>query len=178
MFASLIPALFLLGTAGQAQASTPGAEAVAGITGPGGVSGSAVLREGPQGVLIELELEGVAPGWHAVHFHESADCSDPKFQKAGGHINHPQAKRPHGLLNPEGPDFGDLPNVHAGADGVVKARLYSQLVSIAGAGGQPALTDADGSTIVIHANADDYRTQPIGGAGDRIACGAITPARR
>ena len=175
MFASLISTLLFLGMAGQAD---PGAQAMAGITGPGGVSGSAVLREGPQGVVVELELQGVPPGWHGVHFHEKADCSDPKFQKSGGHINHATAKRPHGLLNPGGPDFGDLPNVHAGADGVVKARLYSQLVSIAGAGGRPALTDADGSAIVIHAKADDYVTQPIGGAGDRIACGTITPAKR
>ena len=163
--------------AGQT-AGGAGAQAVASLSGPGGVSGSAVLREGPQGVLVELELEGVAPGWHAVHFHEKADCSDPKFQKAGGHINHPQAKRPHGLLNPEGPDFGDLPNVYAGADGAVHARLYSQLVSIGGAGERPALSDGDGSAIVVHAKADDYQSQPIGGAGDRIACGAITPAGR
>jgi len=174
MFASLISLLFL-GMAGQADG---GAQAVSGITGPGGVSGSAVLREGPQGVVVELELSGVSPGWHGVHFHEKADCSDPKFQKSGGHINHATAKRPHGLLNPEGPDFGDLPNVHAGADGVVKARLYTQLVSVGGAGGRPALTDADGSAIVVHAKADDYVTQPIGGAGDRIACGTITPATR
>src|SRR5688572_26361296 len=110
MFASLISLLFL-GMAGQAEG---GAQAVSAITGPGGISGSAVLREGPQGVVVELELAGVAPGWHGVHFHEKADCSDPKFQKSGGHINHATAKRPHGLLNPEGPDFGDLPNVHAG----------------------------------------------------------------
>ena len=174
MFASLI-SLLLLGLAGQAEGGAP---AVSGITGPGGISGSAVLRQGPQGVVVELELSGVSPGWHGVHFHEKADCSDPKFQKSGGHINHATAKRPHGLLNPEGPDFGDLPNVHAGADGVVKARLYTQLVSVGGAGGRPALTDADGSAIVVHAKADDYVTQPIGGAGDRIACGTITPATR
>jgi Cu-Zn family superoxide dismutase len=177
MIASLLPALLSMAMAGDGPAS--GAQAVSSISGPGGVSGSAVLREGPQGVAVELELQGVAPGWHAVHFHEKADCSDPKFQSAGGHINHAAAKRPHGLLNPQGPDFGDLPNVYAGADGQVHARLYSQLVSLTASGDErPSLTDADGSAIVVHAKADDYLTQPIGGAGDRIACGAITPATR
>lgn len=178
MFASLTSAALLALAMSGDQASSQGAQAAASISGPGGVSGSAVLREGPQGVLVELELEGMTPGWHAVHFHEKGSCADPKFQSAGGHVNHPTAKRPHGLLNPQGPDFGDLPNVWAGADGVVRARLYSQLVSIGGAGDRPALADADGASIVVHAKGDDYLTQPIGGAGDRVACGTVTPATR
>jgi superoxide dismutase, Cu-Zn family len=181
MLALLLPTalLALAGAEPAAAAPTaPPAAAKAALAGPGGAGGTATLREGPLGVLLELELKGLAPGWHAAHFHEKADCSDPKFLSAGGHINHAAPKAPHGLLNPQGPDFGDLPNVHVGADGMAHAQIYSPLVSISGAGGRPALLDADGSAIVIHAKADDYASQPIGGAGDRIACGAVTPARR
>jgi Cu-Zn family superoxide dismutase len=69
--------------------------------------------------------------------------------------------------------MGDLPNVYASADGVVKAEVFSALVSFTGAGGRPALRDADGSALVVHASADDYTTQPIGGAGGRVACAVI-----
>jgi superoxide dismutase, Cu-Zn family len=135
--------------------------------------GQATLSEGPSGVLLRLELKGLTPGWHAVHFHEKADCSDPKFTTAGAHINHAAAKKPHGLLNPAGPDMGDLPNIYAGADGMAHAQVFSALVSMKGMGDRPGLQDADGSAIVVHANPDDYTTQPIGGAGDRVACGMI-----
>jgi len=142
--------------------------------GPAGEDrGSATLREGPTGVLVRLELKGLTPGWHAVHFHAKGDCSDQAFQNAGGHINHAQNAKPHGLLNPQGPDFGDLPNVYAGADGMVRAELFSALVSFTGQGGRPALKDADGSAIVVHQSPDDFTTQPIGGAGARVACAVV-----
>lgn len=159
-----------------ALAATPAfaaAETTASIRGAAGQAGKLTLREGPRGVVLRVELSGLTPGWHAMHFHAVGDCSDAKFDKAGGHINHAAAKRPHGLLNPAGPDFGDLPNIHVGADGSAAAEAYSPLVSLKGAGGRPALLDADGSAIVIHAAADDHRTQPIGGAGARVACGVI-----
>lgn len=140
--------------------------------GDGSSRGAATLSEGPTGVMMRLELTGLTPGWHAIHFHAKGDCSDAAFNAAGGHINHASPK-PHGLLNPDGPDFGDLPNVHAGADGKVMAEVFSSLVSLNGMGGRPGLKDADGSAIVVHANADDGRTQPIGGAGPRVACAVV-----
>ena len=79
----------------------------------------------------------------------------------------------HGLLNPKADDAGDLPNIWAGADGTAHAEVYSTLVSVGGAGKRPALADADGSALVVHANPDDYTTQPIGGAGARVACAVI-----
>ena len=168
-------ALAALFTAASSQAATaPGAAAT--LKGAAGQGGSVQLSEGPRGVVLRVELTGFSPGWHAIHFHEKGDCEDPKFQNAGGHINHAAAKRPHGLLNPQGPDFGDLPNVHVGADGMGRAEAYSPLVSLRGAGGRPALLDADGSALVVHANSDDQVTQPIGRAGDRHACGVIRPA--
>jgi Cu-Zn family superoxide dismutase len=79
----------------------------------------------------------------------------------------------HGLLNPDGNDNGDLPNLFVAADGSATTELFSPLVSLNGAGGRPALLDADGSSIVVHASPDDYKTQPIGGAGARVACGVV-----
>jgi Cu-Zn family superoxide dismutase len=168
---AVILSAFLLAAAAPAQATAV-------ISGAPGVSGTATLRGGPQGVVLDLELAGATPGWHAVHFHEKGACSDPKFQSAGGHVNHAAAKRPHGLLNPQGPDLGDLPNIFVAGDGSGRAQMYSSLVSLNGAGDRPALLDADGSAIVIHAASDDYQTQPIGGAGERIACGVVKPAAR
>jgi Cu-Zn family superoxide dismutase len=79
----------------------------------------------------------------------------------------------HGLLKEDATDSGDLPNLYVAADGTVTAEFYSTLVSLKGEGGRPALLDADGSALVIHTNPDDYTTQPIGGAGARIACAVI-----
>ena len=160
--------------AGHAEArATPGAAATAGLVDASGRSiGTAAFTQGPTGVLIQVEAEGLTPGWHGVHIHATGQCAAP-FTSAGGHVNHAEPKAPHGLLNAGGPDDGDLPNLHVGADGKVKAQLFSSLIRLAAEGpGQPLL-DADGSSIVIHANADDQVSQPIGGAGDRVACGVV-----
>ena len=140
--------------------------------GDGASRGTATLTGGPNGVMVRFALTGLTPGWHGVHFHAKGDCSDAAFQASGGHVNHARPRQ-HGLLNPAGPDFGDLPNVFAAADGTVTAEVFSTLVSLNGQGGRPDLTDADGSAIVVHAHADDGKTQPIGGAGDRVACAVV-----
>ena len=80
---------------------------------------------------------------------------------------------PTGLLNPEGPDDGDLPNIHAGEDGMVRAELFTGSARLAENGPGQWLWDEDGSAVVIHASPDDHRSQPIGGAGDRVACAVI-----
>lgn len=167
----LAAAATLVATAASAQ-TPPSAE----IKNNGGaVVGSATFKEGPKGVLVQVKVSGLTPGWHGIHFHAVGDCSDTaKFQKSGAHINHGgDHKLPHGLLNPAGNDFGELPNIFAAADGVAEAQLWTSLVSWNGKDGRPALTDADGSALVIHANQDDHITQPIGGAGDRVACAVI-----
>lgn len=140
--------------------------------GDGKDAGVVTITEAPHGVLLKLELKSLTPGWHAVHFHEKGDCGAPDFKSAGAHV-HTAATTIHGLLNPDANDNGDLPNIFAGADGAATAEVYSTLVSLKGAGGRPALLDADGSAIVVHANPDDHKTQPIGGAGARVACGVI-----
>lgn len=138
----------------------------------GGSAGTVTLTEAPNGVLLRLEARGLTPGWHGLHFHEKGDCSAAGFTSAGAHV-HGKASVVHGLLNPDGNEAGDLPNLHVAADGTGTAELFSDYVSLSGAGARPALMDTDGSALVIHANPDDYKTQPIGGAGPRVACGVI-----
>jgi len=129
--------------------------------------GTATLTAAPKGVLLKVETRGLTPGWHGLHFHEKGDCSSADFKSAGGHV-HGEGKAVHGLLNPEANEPGDLPNLWVGADGVGKAEVFTSLVSL------DALQDADGSALVIHDKADDHSSQPIGGAGDRVACAVIT----
>lgn len=137
-------------------------------------AGNVTAFRGPQGVLLRVEGQGWPAGWHGVHLHAVGRCEGPGFTSAGAHWNHAEA-RPHGLLNPDGgPDLGDLQNIWAAADGTARAEVY-----IAGAGPGRAgieLLDADGLSFIVHANADDHVSQPIGGAGGRIACGVFEPA--
>lgn len=134
--------------------------------------GTLTVAAAPQGVLLRVEAKGLPAGWHGMHFHEKGDCSDAKFANAGAHVHHGD-KVVHGLLNAEANDAGDLPNVFVGADGNLTVELYSTLASLEGGMHRSKLADADGFAIVIHAAADDYATQPIGGAGARIACAAF-----
>lgn len=138
----------------------------------GAVVGSATLTAAPKGVLLRVEAKGLAPGWHGLHFHEKGDCSKSDFTSAGGHV-HGGPTMVHGLLNPDANEAGDLPNLHVAADGSANAEIFSTFVSLGGVDGRQDLADKDGSALVIHANADDHKAQPIGGAGARIACGVI-----
>ena len=126
--------------------------------------GTVVMQQGSGGFLVTVMVEGIEPGWHGIHIHSVGTCM-PDFKASGGHIN--VDSRQHGLLNPDGPDNGDLPNIYASADGTVQAELFTTLVS------PDLLLDNDGSAIVVHENRDDHNTQPIGGAGGRIVCGVI-----
>ena len=155
------------------QASAAATSATAELKGADGKTiGTATLTEAPHGVLLRIEAKGLTPGWHGLHFHEKGDCGTPDFKSAGAHV-HTTTAVVHGLLNPDGNDNGDLPNLFAAADGAATTEVYSPLVSLNGAGGRPALLDADGSSIVVHASPDDHKSQPIGGAGTRAACGVI-----
>ena len=162
----------LLSAALLASATTASA-ATAELKGADGKTlGTATLTDAPHGVLLRIEAKGLTPGWHGMHFHEKGDCGAPDFKSAGAHV-HTTTSVVHGLLNADANDNGDLPNLFAAADGSATAELFSPLVSLNGAGGRPALLDADGSSIVVHASPDDYKTQPIGGAGARVACGVV-----
>ncbi len=135
--------------------------------------GTGTVTESPNGVVINLDLFNMPPGPRAIHIHSVGTCEDPDegFVASGGHLN-PDG-REHGLMNPEGPDGGDLPNIVVRDDGTLQVELFSHLASLHGADGRARILDEDGAALVIHENPDDHMTQPIGGAGPRIACGVI-----
>ncbi len=132
--------------------------------------GKAALTNTQSGVLIRLDLAAVPAGEHAFHIHAVGKCEPPDFKSAGPHFNPDTTK--HGFENPEGPHAGDMPNLFVPADGKLSIEVLNPGASLSG---EAALLDADGAALVIHAGADDYQTDPAGNAGDRIACGVITP---
>jgi Cu-Zn family superoxide dismutase len=169
----MLAAALLTVATGAAGAQAPVAPKVAILkNGAGAAIGQVTLTDAPRGVLLRVEASGLTPGWHGMHFHEKGDCSDPAFKMAGGHV-HQMTPSVHGLLNPQANDLGDLPNVYAGPDGKVSAEVYSPYVAMREGTARANLLDADGSAVVIHAKADDYMSQPIGGAGDRVACAVV-----
>ena len=133
-----------------------------------GVGSILIWDQGP-GVALQLDLHDLAPGEHALHFHQVPKCEGPDFKSAGGHFN-PESKK-HGFDNPEGHHAGDLKNFTVGADGQAKAKLENSDVTLKD-GPHSLLTS--GAALVVHAKADDYKTDPAGNSGDRIACGVIT----
>jgi len=155
--------------------TTPAASSVqtqnlqADVLGSAGNSvGSVNFKQGPHGVLVRVELGAGAltPGWHGLHLHQVGDCSDTGVYKlSGGHVG--KVADGHGLLNPAGPEGGDTPNIHAAADGSAAMEFITARVTASD------LSDADGSALIIHAGPDDHITQPIGGAGARVACAVI-----
>ena len=138
----------------------------------GQVIGQVTVKPTANGILLQVQARNLSPGWHGMHIHEKADCSDPKFQNSGAHL-HAQQPVVHGMLSPGFNDAGDLPNLYVSPDGTAMVELYSNLVTFKAADKRPALLDSDGAALVIHAKPDDHRTQPIGGSGDRIACAMI-----
>ncbi|MBX6426854.1 MAG: superoxide dismutase family protein [Variibacter sp.] len=132
--------------------------------------GTLTLVETPSGVLLALAVKGLPPGEHAFHIHAVGLCEPPSFTSAQGHFN--PGTRKHGFMAAEGAHAGDMPNLHVPASGEVRIEVLNQAVTLR-KGAPNSLFDADGSAVVIHAAADDYRSDPAGQAGDRIACGVI-----
>lgn len=130
--------------------------------------GTASVRVERGAAWLRVAVSGLAPGVHGIHLHAVGKCEAPGFASAGGHLN--PTGRQHGTLNPSGSHLGDLPNLVVGADGTGRLdyRLNQAAVSL-----RSALFDADGTAVVIHAGADDYRTDPSGNSGGRIACGVV-----
>lgn len=134
--------------------------------------GSAVFSRAENGVRVNVNVVGLPAGVHGIHIHEVGECSPPDFTTAGGHLN--PAARQHGLENPAGPHAGDLPNLTVAADGRGDAEFVTDRVSLT-PGAQNSLFRPGGTSLVVHAAADDQRTSPSGNSGARIACGVISP---
>jgi Cu-Zn family superoxide dismutase len=132
--------------------------------------GNVTLTATPSGVLMSLDLTAAPAGEHAFHVHAVGKCEGPDFKSAGPHFNPDETK--HGLMNADGPHAGDMPNLHVPADGKLQIEVLNPTVTLSA---ESALLDADGSAVIVHAVADDYKTDPAGNAGDRIACGVVTP---
>ena len=131
--------------------------------------GKIKLTEQSSGVKMEVNLQGLPAGDHAIHFHDKGKCTAPEFKSAGSHFN-PENKE-HGLLHPKGAHAGDLPNLIVEDDGSVKAELMAPNVTLKD--GKKSLFTKEGTSIVIHDGKDDGMTQPAGDSGKRIACGEI-----
>ncbi len=134
--------------------------------------GTATLKPDGNAVAIVYNFNHLPPGEHALHIHQNAKCDGTEgFKSAGPHFNPSQKK--HGLLNPDGPHNGDLPNIRANQKGVAKGTLNSPRITLDDAAPNSVFANG-GTAMVIHAKADDEKTDPAGNAGDRIACGVIT----
>ena len=154
--------------AGDSQPEGVGTTATAKMQGPDGADlGTVTLTQGPQGVLVMADLTGLAPGAHGFHIHEVGTCS-PDFSAAGDHFTLEGVE--HGYMNPNGQHLGDMPNIHAAADGTARADVFNGAVTLAD-GSDNSVFDADGSAIIVHEKGDTYGADA--GAGGRVACGVI-----
>jgi Cu-Zn family superoxide dismutase len=131
--------------------------------------GAVILNESGGEVALAGALIGLTPGEHGFHIHQTGACDPPDFESAGSHVA--PAGNPHGFHAPGGPHAGDLGNLVAGPDSIATVEFVTPLVSLRG--GDAPLLDDDGSALVVHADPDDYLSQPAGNSGARIACGVI-----
>jgi Cu-Zn family superoxide dismutase len=156
--------------AGCAAVDVPvAAPPVALVNADGQTIGTVSASQTSGGVTLAISAAGLPHGLHGLHVHGVGRCDPPGFDSAGAHWN--PASKLHGFNNPQGPHAGDLPNISASSRGVARETVVLAGASLAG------LADADGSAIVIHAQVDDYVTDPSGNSGGRIACAVLAPPR-
>ena len=161
LLASIAFAAATVQTAGAAE------RAMAKLKNPKGESvGEVRLMETPHGTLLHARFSNLPPGAHAFHVHTVGKC-EPPFKSAGGHFN-PGGKK-HGFLAADGLHAGDMPNIHVPASGSLEIEVLNTLLKL-----DSSLFDAAGAAIVLHEGPDDYKTDPAGAAGGRIACGVIS----
>jgi superoxide dismutase, Cu-Zn family len=168
--APLLGIACLLALMGSSLAQSPPMARATFVDAKGQQVGSATLTQMTNGILIAIDMSGLPAGEHGFHIHETGKCeSNTKFESAGDHYGLQGQK--HGHQSECGPQAGDMPNQFVGPDGKLRAHVINPDVTLGS--GQGSLFDQDGSAILIHAKADDYRSQPSGEAGDRLACAVV-----
>jgi Cu-Zn family superoxide dismutase len=130
-------------------------------------AGTVILTQGPYGTLLQADFWNLSTGTHGFHVHSVGKCIPP-FTSAGGHYNPTQLH--HGFMDADGMLAGDMPNIHVPPSGSLEVEVFLPAVNL-----DAALFDSDGASIVVHEGPDDYRSEPAGNAGPRIACGVIKP---
>jgi superoxide dismutase, Cu-Zn family len=172
--AALVAAISLTGCGGQARgpggAKIPEPAASASLFDSAGTRvGVATFSEGDDGVRLGVSVSGLSPGQHGMHIHETGSCTPPSFESAGAHLN--PASKKHGLLNPEGPHAGDLPNLTVDTDGSADTTLTVPQALLAQ--GPESMIGTQTRAFVVHADPDDQKTDPSGNSGSRVVCGVI-----
>lgn len=167
---AVVFAFILAAAAGPAAAQTAPQTAKAAFKSADGKDvGTAELVQTPAGVLVKLSVKGLPPGEHAFHIHGVGKC-EPPFTTAGGHFN-PAGKK-HGMMAADGQHAGDMPNLHIPADGALMVEVLNPAVTLEK--GKPnSLYGPEGTALIVHAGKDDYKTDPTGDAGGRIACAVV-----
>ena len=139
----------------------------------GALLGTVTVSEDPSALVINVTATAMPAGVHGIHLHEKGLCDGPKFESAGAHWN-PGMKQ-HGRDIPAGAHAGDLANLTVAADGTAKFSI--PVAGVMMASGAMMLADADGTALVVHAKPDDYKTDPSGDSGDRVACAVMRAAK-
>lgn len=151
--------------------------AVSAVANMKGVDGSALgkvsFTQTAEGVLLRVQLTGLKPGIHAIHIHETGKCEGLDFESAGDHFNPENVS--HGYLVGRESHAGDMPNFAVSSDGKAIVEIMNPDVTLT-AGERNSLVGGAGAALVVHSGADDYRSQPAGDAGERVACGVIISA--
>jgi superoxide dismutase, Cu-Zn family len=168
--AAVLSAAMISPTVAQDATTSPDVARATFIDPDGNSIGTATLQDTPNGLLIQAKLTNLPAGPHGFHVHETGECNaEGGFQSAGGHFA-PQGNK-HGYMVDGGPHAGDFPNQTVMDDGTMVVDVFNENLRLSE--GDNAMLDDDGAAIVIHSTADDYRTQPSGASGDRIACAVI-----